>query len=649
MPKKKTLRTAAYYRVSTLDQALTVEGSLENQRTKVENWRKKQELDGLDVQITDYCDEGRSGGEGKHRPQYEAMLRAMDRGEVDVVVVNELSRLSRSLRDFLSFMDLCSASNVRFFSINDSFDTSSDWGAFAAKLLMMLAEMERQNTARRTREVMLNRKRLGKFTGNHFPTGLKSDPRAETNKMWAGHLVKDEKTFPVVEAVFSAFEEAGSLRGAVAALNEKGVKDPARVSQKSKTKYAPKPFSVTRVRQILTNRAYVGKVRVPVDYELREGKRVTTAWDEVDAAWPAYIEPIRWHDVQDQLQRNELARGNTRKGTRRDKGKYPLSGIATCGYTGRPMSGASTTKPNGKVHRRYWVQLPKGQVRPKETASINADELEQAVFTRFKQLAMDADLLAKAEAQARKERKGRIAQAERKIKGWEKELQKIEGEQANIRETIKALRPGKVKSAMLKDLQTEYSELETRKAALREDVKLRRSELPLSAADRRHLSMKLRQLTKAFDHLDKGGQSELMAIFVTRLEVYNDRILLGLRNAPLEMIPIGGPPKKTDGGPGRSPDRRRVCVVSGSPGRTRTSDRVINSHLLYQLSYRGIVFAGAFCCSARPLFSECLKGSQPPVWGESGGIWACAGALFEARISAMISPISLRTWGERRW
>ena len=28
--------------------------------------------------------------------------------------------------------------------------------------------------------------------------------------------------------------------------------------------------------------------------------------------------------------------------------------------------------------------------------------------------------------------------------------------------------------------------------------------------------------------------------------------------------------------------------LHGSPGRTRTSDRVVNSHLLYQLSYRGI-------------------------------------------------------------
>ncbi len=30
-------------------------------------------------------------------------------------------------------------------------------------------------------------------------------------------------------------------------------------------------------------------------------------------------------------------------------------------------------------------------------------------------------------------------------------------------------------------------------------------------------------------------------------------------------------------------------LVNGSPGRTRTADPVINSHLLYQLSYRGIL------------------------------------------------------------
>jgi hypothetical protein len=34
----------------------------------------------------------------------------------------------------------------------------------------------------------------------------------------------------------------------------------------------------------------------------------------------------------------------------------------------------------------------------------------------------------------------------------------------------------------------------------------------------------------------------------------------------------------------------KLLDLFGSPGRTRTSDRVVNSHLLYRLSYRGIIW-----------------------------------------------------------
>ncbi len=42
----------------------------------------------------------------------------------------------------------------------------------------------------------------------------------------------------------------------------------------------------------------------------------------------------------------------------------------------------------------------------------------------------------------------------------------------------------------------------------------------------------------------------------------------------------------------------RIATMTGSPGGTRTPDKVVNSHLLYQLSYRGT--------GATPSFSEAL-------------------------------------------
>lgn len=38
----------------------------------------------------------------------------------------------------------------------------------------------------------------------------------------------------------------------------------------------------------------------------------------------------------------------------------------------------------------------------------------------------------------------------------------------------------------------------------------------------------------------------------------------------------------------RTYNRLKLAEEIGSPGRTRTADPVINSHLLYQLSYRGV-------------------------------------------------------------
>ena len=45
------------------------------------------------------------------------------------------------------------------------------------------------------------------------------------------------------------------------------------------------------------------------------------------------------------------------------------------------------------------------------------------------------------------------------------------------------------------------------------------------------------------------------------------------------------------------PDARQGFVSFGSPARTRTTDPVINSHLLYRLSYRGIKRRGILLIS----------------------------------------------------
>ena len=54
-----------------------------------------------------------------------------------------------------------------------------------------------------------------------------------------------------------------------------------------------------------------------------------------------------------------------------------------------------------------------------------------------------------------------------------------------------------------------------------------------------------------------------------------------------EFVPIVKSAAASGTKPPESPPR--ACVQNSSPGRTRTSDQSVNSRLLYQLSYRGLV------------------------------------------------------------
>ena len=60
--------------------------------------------------------------------------------------------------------------------------------------------------------------------------------------------------------------------------------------------------------------------------------------------------------------------------------------------------------------------------------------------------------------------------------------------------------------------------------------------------------------------------------------------------------------------------QNRACI-SGSPGRTRTADKVVNSHLLYLLSYRGLEsFTEPQCVSSS---KSCSARMYTDGWGVS--------------------------------
>ena len=95
------MRAAIYIRVSTSEQA--AEGySLAAQRKSLMQWCNGRAYDVTGV----YADEGISAKDIKHRPAMLQLLSDVQAGEIDVVCVWALSRLTRSVADLYSVWDL---------------------------------------------------------------------------------------------------------------------------------------------------------------------------------------------------------------------------------------------------------------------------------------------------------------------------------------------------------------------------------------------------------------------------------------------------------------------------------------------------------------------------------------------------------------
>lgn len=99
-------KVAFYIRVSTERQARVEEGSLKNQEQmlRAELERRNAQRPGWGGFVESYVDEGISA-KTTNRPAFQRLMRDIELGKIDTVLFTELSRLSRSLKDFLNIFE----------------------------------------------------------------------------------------------------------------------------------------------------------------------------------------------------------------------------------------------------------------------------------------------------------------------------------------------------------------------------------------------------------------------------------------------------------------------------------------------------------------------------------------------------------------
>ncbi len=122
--------------------------------------------------ISIFCDSSDSG-RTLNRPEFQNMMEQIgSQGQVDLILVPKLDRISRSLKDILILIeDRLDPIEVGLKSVTESFDSTTAEGRLLLSLLGGFAEFERKRIVERMMDGKYQLAENGGFTGGHLPYG----------------------------------------------------------------------------------------------------------------------------------------------------------------------------------------------------------------------------------------------------------------------------------------------------------------------------------------------------------------------------------------------------------------------------------------------------------------------------------------------
>lgn len=183
------IRCAIYTRQSHDERADAALAGTERQRELCAAYVASQASEGWIVLPDRFDDPGRSGG-SLDRPALQRLMAAVDAGEVDVVVVQKLDRLSRVIRESLDLLARFDGQNVTFVSITQHLTTTTVMGRFTLNIMLSLAQMERELTSERTRERNALARKKGLWTAGPAPFGYQVEKGRLTPHAARAELVR---------------------------------------------------------------------------------------------------------------------------------------------------------------------------------------------------------------------------------------------------------------------------------------------------------------------------------------------------------------------------------------------------------------------------------------------------------------------------
>lgn len=283
--------------------------NLGEQKRKIEEFCKyKYETGSYELEIKE--ERGVSARNLK-RPQIQSIIELIKAKSIDILVIHNLDRLTRSVKDLAYLIELLEEYSTELVSITESIDTTTPSGRTFILMIGVISQWEEDSISWRTKRGMAEALERGYYCKPRVPFGYVRDPQDKR------YLIIDDEKAEYIRYIFETVARGIKTANEIYLDFKKG-------------KVLGKKWGQDDVYRILKNKAYTGDVEL-------FGK-----------VYEGVIPAI----VTKELQKEALERVKLR--SRKKKYKYPFRGILLCSECGSTLKCDSTHKKiRGKVYKVY--------------------------------------------------------------------------------------------------------------------------------------------------------------------------------------------------------------------------------------------------------------------------------------------------------
>ena len=136
------MKTAIYVRVSKSEQ------NPETQNVLLREYCEKNNLEVYDIYKDEFT------GQASSRPAFDRLMNDMRDKRFNTIIVYKLDRIGRSLQHLLQLFQEFKNKHIDFISITQNINTTTPEGKLMLRMLMILAEYERELIVARTKDTL---------------------------------------------------------------------------------------------------------------------------------------------------------------------------------------------------------------------------------------------------------------------------------------------------------------------------------------------------------------------------------------------------------------------------------------------------------------------------------------------------------------